>query len=249
MDPLHQFNINPIVPIMVGNTDISFSNSALSMVAAMVMASTLMIAGGRKAKMIPGRIQCISEAIYEFISKLVIDNCGREAVPYVPFVFSIFVFILFGNLLGMVPGLFTFTSHIIVTFGIAVLTVGAVTGIGFARNGLEFLRIFMPSGVPLYVAPLLVPVEIISYLSRPISLSVRLFANMMAGHTMLKVFASFSVMGIASLGMVKGMAIAVGPMLINVALTGFELMVACLQAYVFVILTCIYLRDAIHPHH
>lgn len=249
MDPLHQFHINPIIPIMVGGTDLSFSNSALSMVLVVIAASSVMILGGRKAMMIPGRLQSLAEMLYEFIGKLVVENCGREAAPYTPFVFTVFIFILFGNLLGMIPGMFTYTSHVIVTFALAATAVGVVTGIGFARNGLGFLHIFLPSGVPLYVAPLLVPVEIISYLSRPLSLSVRLFANMMAGHTMLKVFAGFSVMGLASLGVTKGMAIAVGPMLINVALTGFELMVAGLQAYVFTILTCIYLRDAIHPHH
>ena len=247
MDPLHQFHIQPIVNVVVGHTDVSFSNSALSMMIVVVSVYSLMIMGMRSRSLVPGRLQSLAEIFYEFISNMVRDNAGHDARPFFPFVFTLFMFILFGNLLGMIPGAFTFTSHIVVTFFMAIFVFTMVTLLALVKHGLKFFTFFMPHGVPIWMAPLLVPIEIVSYLSRPISLSVRLFANMMAGHTMLKVFAGFTIMmisGMGALGFVPGAI----PVIINVALIGFEIMVALLQAYVFTILTCLYIKDALELH-
>jgi F-type H+-transporting ATPase subunit a len=247
VDPLHQFHIKPIFSVIVGNTDVSFSNSALSMMLVVVGIYSLMTIGMRSRSLVPGRLQSIAEIFYEFITTLVRDNAGHDARPFFPFVFTLFMFILFGNLLGMIPGAFTFTSHIIVTFAMAMFVFLMVTLVALVKHGWKFFASFMPHGVPIYMAPILVPIELVSYLSRPISLSVRLFANMMAGHTMLKVFAGFSIMLGGSMGVV-GYGLGLLPLLINVALMGFEILVACLQAYVFTILTCLYLRDALELH-
>ncbi|MFN4088338.1 MAG: F0F1 ATP synthase subunit A [Alphaproteobacteria bacterium] len=237
--PLEQFQIKPIVPIEVAGIDLSFTNSALWMALA-VASATFFIAGGMQRRAaVPGRWQAAAEMTYEFIAHMVRDNVGNEGRKYFPFVFSLFMFVLFGNLLGMIPYSFTFTSHIIVTFGLAMTVFITVTLIGLMRHGLHFFSLFMPKGVPIWLAPIIIPIELISYLSRPISLSVRLFANMMAGHTMLKVFAMFTVM----LGL-----LGIAPLVVNVALTGFEFLVAVLQAYVFTILTCLYLHDSVHLH-
>ncbi len=248
MDPLHQFHIEPIVEVVVGNVDLSFSNAALWMLLAAASVYALMTVGMRPGALVPGRLQSLVEMFYQFTAKTVRDNAGPDARPYVPFVFTLFSFILFGNMLGMIPGSFTFTSHLIVTFSLAVVVITFVTILGFVKHGLHFLTFFMPHGAPWVLAPLLVPLEVISYLTRPISLSVRLFANMMAGHTMLKVFAGFSVMMVAGMGKTTGVVAAMGPVMINVALTGFEILVAALQAYVFAILTCLYIRDALELH-
>ena len=238
--PLEQFNIEPIVPIHIGGLDLSYSNSALMMTIAVAGVTLFLLGGVGGRSLVPGRWQSAAEMSYDFIAGMVRDNVGSEGRRYFPFVFTLFMFILFGNLIGMIPYGFTFTSHIIVTFGLAMLVFVLVTLIGLIRHGMHFFTFFMPPGVPLWMAPIIVPIEVISYLSRPISLSVRLFANMMAGHTMLKVFAGFTV----ALGVLGGWA----PLLINVALTGFEILVAVLQAYVFTILTCLYLNDAVHLH-
>ena len=238
--PLEQFEIKPLVPIHIGGLDLSFTNSALMMTIAVGAATLFLVGGAARREAVPGRWQSMAEMSYEFVAGMVRDNIGTEGRQYFPFVFSLFMFILFGNMIGMIPYGFTFTSHIIVTFGLAALVFVVVTGVGLARHGMHFFSYFMPSGVPIWMAPLIVPIEIISYLSRPISLSVRLFANMMAGHTMLKVFAGFTVM----LGVLGGWI----PLAVNVALTGFEILVAVLQAYVFTILTCLYLHDAVHLH-
>ena len=238
--PLEQFEIKPLVPIHIGGLDLSFTNSALMMTIAVGAATLFLVGGAARREAVPGRWQSMAEMSYEFVAGMVRDNIGTEGRQYFPFVFSLFMFILFGNMIGMIPYGFTFTSHIIVTFGLAALVFVVVTGVGLVRHGMHFFSYFMPSGVPLWMAPLIVPIEIISYLSRPISLSVRLFANMMAGHTMLKVFAGFTVM----LGVLGGWI----PLAVNVALTGFEILVAVLQAYVFTILTCLYLHDAVHLH-
>ncbi len=248
MDPLHQFEILPIAEIAIGGIDFSFTNSAFAMAIAVVLIHSLLVIGMRHAAMVPGRMQSIVEILYQFVARMVHDNAGSSARPYVPFVFAVFTFVLFGNLLGMVPGFFTFTSHIIVTFGLATIVITFVTVLGFVKHGLHFFSLFLPTGAPLALAPVIVPLEMISYLTRPISLSVRLFANMMAGHTMLKVFAGFSVMAIGALGEFPGLLAAFGPVVINVALTAFELLVACLQAYVFAVLTCLYLHDALELH-
>jgi F-type H+-transporting ATPase subunit a len=247
LDPLHQFNIVRIIPINIAGYDLSFSNSALFMGAAVVAVYLLLTRGMRNGSMVPGRLQSAAEMFYEFIANLLRENGGHDSRPYFPFVFALFMFILFGNLIGMIPYTFTFTSHIIVTFSLALTVFVFVTLIGLIRHGLHFFTLFMPHGAPIVLAPILIPIEVLSYCIRPISLSVRLFANMMAGHMMLKVFAGFSVLLISGLG-AAGMAISVLPLAINVALTGFEFLVAFLQAYVFTILTCLYIRDAIELH-
>lgn len=247
MDPLHQFQINPIIPIRIGDLDLSFTNSALFMVLAVLLATAMLVFGMRGRDLVPGRLQSAAEMFYEFIAGMVRENAGPEARRYFPFVFSIFIFVLFGNMLGMVPGSFTFTSHIIVTFALAMTVFVFVTLLGIVKHGLHFFSLFMPQGAPLVLAPLLIPIEVISYLSRPVSLSVRLFANMLAGHTMLKVFASFTALMGAGLG-AGGFALGILPLLVNIGLIGFEILVAFLQAYVFTLLTCLYIRDALELH-
>jgi F-type H+-transporting ATPase subunit a len=247
VDPLHQFQINPIIPIRIGDLDLSFTNSALFMVLAVLLATAMLVFGMRGRDLVPGRLQSAAEMFYEFIAGMVRENAGPEARRYFPFVFSIFIFVLFGNMLGMVPGSFTFTSHIIVTFALAMTVFVFVTLLGIVKHGLHFFSLFMPQGAPLVLAPLLIPIEVISYLSRPVSLSVRLFANMLAGHTMLKVFASFTALMGAGLG-AGGFALGILPLLVNIGLIGFEILVAFLQAYVFTLLTCLYIRDALELH-
>lgn len=239
IDPLHQFKISSIVDFHIGGVDLSFSNSALSMMLAVLAIFCFFSIGTRNRKIVPGKFQAFVEMAYKLVTSMLEENVGSAGIRYFPFVFSIFFFILFGNLLGMVPFMFTFTSHIIVTFTLAMIVFLFVTILGFVLHGVKFLEFFVPKGVPFFLKPILVPIELFSYFSRPVSLSIRLFANMMAGHTILKVFAAFSVMfGV----------LGVAPLLVNIALTGFEILVACLQAYVFSILTCLYLNDAVHLH-
>ncbi|ALG69677.1 ATP synthase F0F1 subunit A [Azospirillum thiophilum] len=247
MDPLHQFQINPLFQIVLGGYDVSFTNSAFFMVVAVAAIYALLVMGMANKSMVPGRLQALAEMFYEFVANLVRDNAGHDAKPYFPFVFSIFMFVLIGNMIGMIPYTFTFTSHIIVTFALAATVFVFVTILALMKHGLHFFSFFMPHGAPIALAPILIPIEVISYVMRPVSLSIRLFANMMAGHTMLKVFAGFTVMmisGLGALGFVTGLV----PLAINVALTGFEFLVAFLQAYVFSILTCLYIRDALELH-
>lgn len=242
-NPLEQFRIERLIPLEAAGTDISFTNSAAFMVLAIAAISVFMIFGSRKKALVPGRWQSMVELSYELVAGMIRDTAGAEAKAYFPFVFSIFMFVLICNLIGLVPFFafhsFTVTSHIAVTFTLAAFIFLGVTAIGFARHGLGYLKLFAPSGASLILLFILVPIEIISYFIRPISLSVRLFANMMAGHTMLKVFAGF----VISLG-----AFGIFPLAFMVALTGLEIIVAVLQAYIFSILTCIYLNDAIHLH-
>jgi F-type H+-transporting ATPase subunit a len=239
--PMEQFMIQRIMELDLFGHDASFTNSSLMMVVALVLVSLFFILAMRERALVPTRLQSIAELCYEFVAKMVRDNVGPEGMKYFPWVFTIFVFILALNLLGMIPGNFTVTSHIIVTFALAAMVWIVVTLIGFARHGVGFLRLFVPHGVPLWLMPVIVPIELISYLVRPISLSVRLFANMMAGHTMLKVFGGF----VVALGAVGGWA----PLGFMVAFTGLEVVVACLQAFIFAVLTCIYLNDAVNMHH
>ncbi|MBT4355484.1 MAG: F0F1 ATP synthase subunit A [Rhodospirillaceae bacterium] len=237
--PVEQFKLKSLVPLEVGGVDLSFTTSSLWMtvtVAAVTAFLTLSMRGGR---LVPGRWQSMAEMSYEFIANMIRENVGAEGRKYFPFIFTLFMFILVGNLVGMIPFAYTFTSQIIVTFVMAATIFVGVTVIGLIRHGLHFFSLFVPSGTPLVLAPLLIPIEIISYFVRPVSLSVRLFANMMAGHTMMKVFGGFTVL----LGV-----LGVAPIILLVALTGFEIMVAVLQAYVFTVLTCLYLNDAIHLH-
>ncbi|HYI72013.1 MAG TPA: F0F1 ATP synthase subunit A [Skermanella sp.] len=247
MDPLHQFQIQRYLPINIGGLDASFSNSALYMVITVALITGLIVYGMRGRALVPSRMQSLAELFYEFVANLVRDNAGPDARKYFPFVFSLFMFIMVGNLIGLVPGTFTFTSHIIVTFGLALTVFVFVTLLGLIKHGFHFFSLFMPSGVPMALAPILIPIEILSYLSRPVSLSIRLFANMMAGHTMLKVFGGFSVLLGGALGGL-GYTVGILPLVINIALVGFEILVAMLQAYVFTILTCLYIRDALELH-
>jgi F-type H+-transporting ATPase subunit a len=237
--PLEQFEIHPILPINIGGLDLSFTNSALWMVIAAGLVYVLVMYGARHRSMVPGRLQSLVELSYEFIADMVGSTVGKEGVKYFPFFFTLFMFILFGNALGVIPGSFTFTSHIIVTFSTAIFVVTAVTLIGIVRHGWHFFSLFAPGGCPIYVMPLLVPIEILSYAMRPISLSLRLAINMTAGHIMLKTFAGF----IIALG-VFGFA----PLALTIGLTGLELAIAFLQAYVFTVLSCIYLQDTMHLH-
>ena len=237
--PLAQFEIKRWVPIQVGDLDVSFTNSATFMALTVIGVSAFLVLGMRRHALVPGRWQSMAELSYVFIANLVKDTVGTEGRPYFPFIFTVFMFVLFGNLFGMVPYGFTFTSHIIVTFTMAIVVFLGVTVIALIKHKLHFFTFFMPPGVPLIMAPLLVPIEIISYLSRPVSLSVRLFANMLAGHTLLKVFAGF----VVALGLFGAF-----PLAFIVALTALEIVIAFLQAFVFTILTCLYLNDALHLH-
>jgi F-type H+-transporting ATPase subunit a len=242
VDPIHQFKINNLVPLFtIHGHEIAFTNSALFMLIIVLLASALLIGGTAAGALVPGRLQSVAEMTYEFVANTVRSSAGNEGMKFFPFVFTLFMFVLVLNMLGMVPYSFTVTSHIIVTFALAAFIFLGVTLIGFIKHGVKFLKFFVPDGVPFVMLPLLVVIEVISYLTRPLSLSVRLFANMMAGHTMLKVFGAF----VVALGVLGGWA-ALGFM---VAFTGLEILVAFLQAYVFAILTCIYLNDALHMHH
>ena len=239
---MHQFSVHRIGPeIKISGIDLSFTNASLFMFFSALLILVFLLFGTREKKIVPGKIQLISEMLYNFVSKMINDTAGKKAKPYFPFIFSLFIFVLFCNMIGMLPYSFTVTSHIIVTLAFAMFIFIGVTILGFTIHGFKYLKIFVPSGVPFVLLPIIMVIEIISYLSRPISLSVRLFANMMAGHTMLKVFGGF----VISLGLVAGWL----PLTFSVALTGLEILVAFLQAYVFAILTCIYLNDALNLHH
>ncbi len=246
-DPIHQFNISKLLQLDVGGYDISFTNSSLFMVATVGVSAAFLIMTTSGRGLIPTRLQSISEMLYEFVAGLLRDSAGSEGMKFFPFVFSLFTFILVANLFGMFPYFFTVTSHIIVTAALAFSVIGLVVIYGFYKNGLGFLKLFVPSGVPGVLVPVVVLIEVISFLSRPISLSVRLFANVLAGHITLKVFAGF-VVSLSSLGL-GGIIGAALPLAFAVALTGLEFLVAFLQAYVFAILTCMYINDAIHPSH
>ncbi len=245
IDALGQFRLYPTLGA-VGRS-VNFANSNVYMLVAVVVILGLLWLGMRQRAIVPGRLQAAAELAYDFVYRMCIDQIGQEGRRFFPFIFALFFFVLFGNLLGLLPYAFTYTSHIAVTAALAVLVIVVVTAIAIRENGSHFFtEYFFPKGTPKLLAPLIIPIEVISYLSRPVSLSVRLFANMVAGHVMFEVFASFTVM-LAGLGLV-GQVIAVGPIALNVVLVGFELLVACLQAYVFAILTCIYLHDAVHLH-
>ncbi len=226
---------------------LSFTNANEVMVGGAVLTLALLVFGARPRAVVPGRLQAAAEIAYGFIMDMCLDTIGPEGRRFFPFVFTLFFFVLMGNLLGLFPYFFTYTSHIAVTAALAVGVILLVTLVGLITHGLRFFTYFWPSGAPKLLAPLIIPVEVISYLSRPVSLSIRLFANMVAGHVMFEVFASFMIMLVAGLGAL-GYVAAIGPLAINVLLMGFELLVAFLQAYVFAILTCIYLHDAVHLH-
>ncbi len=242
-NPIEQFKIKPIIPLEVGGVDISLTNSGVMMIISVVLITAFLTLSVRSRALVPGRWQSMAEVFYDFVAGMLRDNVGSEGRKYFPFIFSLFMFVLFGNLLGMVPGAFTYTSHVIVTFAMAAVVFVGVTIIGFARHGLHFLRMFFPEGAPLATAIILVPIEIISYFSRPFSLAVRLFANMTVGHIILKVMGGF-VVALGGFYVVPGIV----PFAFLGGITVLEFGIALLQAYVFTILSCIYLHDAIHMH-
>ena len=237
--PLQQFEIQPIVELTLEGVNLSFTNSSLWMAISVVCIYLLMTLGMRKGALVPGRLQSVCEIMYEFVANMLKDNVGAAGKKYFPFVFTLFMFVLFGNMLGMVPGSFTYTSHVIFTFAMALVVFIGVTLIGFARHGTHYLRMFFPQGAPIATAFILIPIEVISYFSRPFSLAIRLFANMTVGHIMLKVIGGF--VGLIGIFGVLPFALLTG-------ITVLEFGIAFLQAYVFTILTCIYLHDAIHMH-
>lgn len=239
-NPLEQFAIERLIPVHIGGIDASFTNASLFMAIVVFAITALILLGMSRSNVVPGRLQSLVEMLYEFIANMLKENIGNEGRAYFPFVFSLFMFVLFCNLLGLMPGGFTVTSHIVVTFALAILVFLVATLVGFLRHGSHFLSFFVPKGAPAWLLPLMIPIEIISYLIRPLSLSVRLFANMVAGHVMLAVVGSF-VFALGIAGIV--------PLAFITAMTGLELMIAILQAYVFAILTCIYLNDAVHMSH
>ena len=246
-DPIHQFDLHRILPLNLGGWDVSFTNSAAFMLATVLLSTAFLVYAMRSRGLVPGRLQSVAEITHDFIADMVRESMGKEGMKFFPFVFAIFMFIFVGNMLGMIPGGFTVTSHIIVTAALAALVFVMVLVVGFAKNGLHFLKLFVPSGVPWYVLWFVALIEIISFLSRPVSHSVRLFANMLAGHIALKIFASF-IIALASAGIFTAILSPL-PLLLVIALVALETLVAVLQAYVFATLTCIYLNDALHPGH
>jgi F-type H+-transporting ATPase subunit a len=247
VDPIHQFHINKIIPIDIGNYDLSFTNSSLFMVIVVVMTGAFFYFATSGRSLVPSRWQSTAEVLYEFTGSMLKDAAGTHGMKFFPFVFSIFMFVLAANMFGLFPYFFTVTSHIIVTFALAMLVFCVVIVCGIVKHGFGFFKLFVPSGVPLVLMPLVILIEVISFISRPVSHSVRLFANMLAGHITLKVFAGF-VVSLSAMGAV-GIAGAVLPLAMAVAITALEILVAALQAYVFAILTCMYLSDAVHPGH
>ncbi len=241
-DPLHQFEIHPLIKIHWHGYDLSFTNASLFMLLATLSLCLFFMVGSRK--LVPGYIQYIQESSFTFVNDLVKSSVGHEGLVYGPYIFCLFLFIFAGNYLGLFPYSFTFTSHISVTFALAMLVFISTTIIGIVKNGTHFLRLFLPEGLPIFVAPIIVPIELISYLSRPVSLSIRLFANMVAGHTMIKIFAGFALIlagtNIAPLALV--------PIIANVGVLFLECLIAFLQAYVFTMLTCSYLNDTLNLH-
>jgi F-type H+-transporting ATPase subunit a len=245
IDALGQFDLTPGLGSL-GNA-IHFTNSNEAMLAAALIIVVIFALGLRARAIVPGRMQALVELLYEFVRNMCVDTIGEEGLRFFPLVFTLFSFILFGNLLGLFPYFFAFTSHIAVTLALALFVFIFSTGVGFYTHGFRFLKFFVPVGVPAWLLPLLVPIEFISYLSRPVSLSVRLFANMTAGHVMWEVFAGFMLLLAASFGFF-GILASIVPFGLNIALAALELLVAGLQAYVFAILTCLYLHDAVHMH-
>jgi F-type H+-transporting ATPase subunit a len=245
-DPIHQFEIHRILPIKLFGWDVSFTNSSLFMLVTVVLITAFFMLSMRSRALVPSRLQSMAEIGYEFVGNMLRESTGQAGMKYFPLVFTLFMFIFVCNMLGMIPGFFTVTSHIAVTAALAALVFLTVVVVGFAKNGIHFLKLFVPSGVPILIMPLVILIEIISFLSRPISHSVRLFANMLAGHITLKVFGGFVVM---LLGAGTFAALSPLPLLMAVALTALEVLVAFLQAYVFTMLTCMYLNDALHPGH
>ena len=248
LDPISQFEIKRIADLRIGNFDISFTNSGLMMLVALGLTILWLTLGTRSKALVPGRSQSIVEVSYEFIANMIRSSAGPDGLRFFPFVYALFIFILFANMLGMFPVFFTTTSHLIVTFALAMMVMLVVVGYGLFKHGFGFFKLFWPSGVPLAVKPLVSVLEVISFLSRPISLSIRLWANVLAGHILLKLFAGFAVVlaGSEALGL---KAISVVPFVMTFALVPLEFLVSFVQAFVFALLTCVYLSDALHPGH
>ena len=248
MDPIHQFEIKNFFPIVrIGGAEIAFTNSAFFMLIGLSLILFLMLGATRSRALVPGRLQSVAEMTYEFVANTVRSSAGNEGMKFFPFVFTLFMFVLLANMIGLIPYSFTVTSQLIITATLALLVFFIVVIYGFWRNGFKFLKLFVPKGVPIYILPAIVVIEVLSFVSRPISHSVRLFANMLAGHITLQVFAGFIIM-LAGFGIAGWFGAAI-PLLLVIMLTALEFLVAFLQAYVFAILTCIYLNDAIHPGH
>lgn len=245
VDPIHQFAITDV--FSTGEGGFAFTNSALFMVLTVGLIIIYLVGSTAGRRLVPGRAQVVSELLYEFVANMVRGAAGTEGMKFFPFVFSLFMFVLVANMFGMIPFFFTVTSHIIITFALAMLVFLVVIAYGFYRNGFKFLKLFVPAGVPAYVLPIVVPIEVVSFLSRPISLSVRLFANILAGHITLKVFAGF-IVSLGSLGALGFLGASL-PLIMTIAITALEFLVAALQAYVFAVLTSMYINDAIHPSH
>ena len=249
VDPIHQFKIINLFPVAkIGNTEIAFTNSAAFMLLAVIALTAFLILGTSKRSLVPSRLQSAAELSYEFVATTVRSSAGHEGMRFFPFVFTLFMFVLFLNVFGLIPFAFTVTSHIIITAAMAITVFLIVLIYGLYRHGFHFFNLFVPKGVPIYILPLIVAIEILSFISRPISHSVRLFANMLAGHITLQVFAGFIILLGTGLGVIGWIA-GILPFLLVVILFALEALVAFLQAYVFAILTCIYLNDAIHPGH
>lgn len=246
-NPIHQFEIQPLFHLPVGGVDLAFTNSSLWMAIAVVVSTVFLSLAMRKKELVPGRMQVFAEGLYGFIANMIRENIGPKGRQYFPLIFTLFMIVLLGNMLGMLPYSFTYTSHIIVTAALAFLIFFIVVAVGIFKHGFHFFSLFMPPGVPWWLTPLILPIEIMSFMTRPITLSVRLFANMIAGHIMLKVFAGFSA-GMMALG-TAGLAAGLLPMLFNSVMIGFEFLIAFLQAYVFAILSCIYLKDSVEIDH
>ena len=243
--PIEQFHIKPLIPLSFNGIDASFTNASAFMVGAVALASGFMLYAMRNRSLVPSRLQSTAEIMYEFVASTVKDNVGEEGMKFFPLVFSLFIFVLICNMLGMIPGGYTVTSQIVITAALALLVIGLVIVYGFWQHGVGFLKLFVPD-VPGWLLPIMIPIEVISFLSRPLSLSVRLFANMLAGHIALKIFAGFvaSLLAAGAWGLISPL-----PLLLTTALTALEVLVAGLQAYVFAVLTCVYLNDAVHGGH
>ncbi|WP_375687449.1 MULTISPECIES: F0F1 ATP synthase subunit A [unclassified Bartonella] len=246
-DPIHQFEVLRLIKISIGNMDLSFTNVSLFTVLTVVVTSIFLFISSSSRGLVPTRMQSLSEMAYEFVASTLRESSGVQGMQFFPLVFSLFTFILVANFIGLFPYFYTVTSQIMVTFSLAMVVILTVIGYGFYKHGVSFLKLFVPSGVPVVVLPLVTMIEVISFLSRPISLSLRLFANMLAGHITLKVFSGF-VVSMIGVGLV-GVGGSILPLIMTVAITALEFLVAFLQAYVFTVLTCMYLNDAIHPGH
>ncbi|CBI76741.1 ATP synthase, A chain [Bartonella clarridgeiae 73] len=246
-DPIHQFEVSRLINISIGNIDLSFTNVSFFIVLTVVISSLFLFISSSSRRLVPTRMQSVSEMVYEFVASTLRESSGAQGMQFFPLVFSLFVFVLVANFIGLFPYFYTITSQIVITFSLAMLVILTVIGYGFYKHRLNFLKLFVPSGVPVIVLPLVTIIEVISFLSRPISLSFRLFANMLAGHITLKVFSGF-IVSMVGIGII-GLGGAILSLAMTVAITALEFLVAFLQAYVFTVLTCMYINDAVHPGH